>query len=195
MNILRNIKNNLHIYMLWILASLLLWGFILVNITTPSQDKRVTIFINSYACETERIEEKLNENKPSNLRKIFVHEFTYASFASNSIEDGDIYIIKESEYTKYSPDFIALNNDFVSSHSTYDYYSDSNGTDFGIKVYDKTTHKGIFKDYIQYTYPEDGVYEEENYFLFFNKKSIHIGNLNDSSSNSAITIVEQMLDM
>ena len=51
MKVLKNIGSQFYLYLLWLLVSVLLWGWIFTMITDTTPDKKITIFIDAYAVE------------------------------------------------------------------------------------------------------------------------------------------------
>ena len=51
MRVLKNIGSQVYLYLLWLLASVFLWGWIFTMITDTVPEKKVTIFVDAYALE------------------------------------------------------------------------------------------------------------------------------------------------
>ena len=50
MKILKNIWSQLHLYLLWLLASALIWGLVFSFLTDAPPEKKVTLFIDVESC-------------------------------------------------------------------------------------------------------------------------------------------------
>ena len=73
----------------------------------------------------------------------------------------------------------------------YEFYKEED-KNLGIKIYDKNTNSGVDKDIITYTSEKE---ENEDYYLLFRNDSIHIGSLNNSQSDNALRIVNNLLKL
>ncbi len=148
MKFLRNVVSQLHTFILWLLASFLLWTWIFSFVGDTSPAKKLTLYCNVPAMEDTALAVKLEEDKPDNIRMIKVHPFSYVMFDMENIEKGDVFILPESEKTDLVKKLLpGLNGE-------------------PIKVYDADTKKGILTDYI--------TYGNEDYYLYLGSKSVHL---------------------
>ena len=60
----------------------------------------------------------------------------------------------------------------------------------GIKIYSKDTHSGMLDNFITYNNDDS----EEDYYMFINRKSLHLGEFNDSPYNGAISVLKGLLN-
>ncbi len=192
MKVLKNIFSKFYLYLLWAMIAAMLWGWIFSFVTNTTPNKKVTVFINTYACSDTDLAVELEKDKPENIKMIKVHPFSFSLFDSSTFVKGDIYIIKSSEIETYLPSFCPLNEQFRAENPLYQYYYAEDGTAWGIKVYDAETSTGVATEYLTYTV--EGA-PQEDYYLFFNADSIHIGALNGSSSDAALTVAENLIGM
>ncbi|MGM9608878.1 MAG: hypothetical protein ACI3XE_01485 [Eubacteriales bacterium] len=192
MKVLKNIFSKFYLYLLWAMIAAMLWGWIFSFVTNTTPSKKVTVFINTYACSDTDLAVELEKDKPENIKMIKVHPFSFSLFDSSTFVNGDIYIIKSSEIETYLPSFCPLNEQFRVENPLYEYYYGEDGTAWGIKVYDAATSTGVATEYLTYTV--EGA-PQEDYYLFFNADSIHIGALNGSPSDAALTVAENLIGM
>ena len=192
MKVIKNIFSKFYLYLLWALIAAMLWGWIFSFVTNTVPSKKVTVFVNTYACSDTDLAVELEKNKPENIKMIKVHPFSFSLFDSSTFVNGDIYIIKSSEIETYLPSFCPLNEQFREENPLYQYYCGEDGTAWGIKVYDAATSTGVATKYLTYT--AEGV-PQEDYYLFFNADSIHIGGLNGSPSDAALAVAENLIGM
>ena len=100
MRVLKNIGSQVYLYLLWLLASVFLWGWIFTMITDTVPEKKVTIFVDAYALEDKALSIELEKELPEGIRMIRVHPFSYAMFQESTILNADIFIVKASEFIR-----------------------------------------------------------------------------------------------
>lgn len=148
MRILKNIFSQLHSFVLWLLVSVMLWGWIFTLLTNTTADKKVTVYCHVPAVQDTALAVALEETMPEGLRMIKVHSFDYVMFDTESINQGDIFILPASEIGLYAESLAPV----------------ADGQ--GVKVYDADTGSGIATDYIQYA--------NEDFYLFLGVDSAHL---------------------
>ena len=80
-------------------------------------------------------------------------------------------------------------NDYFDTKLEYCLYD---GVAKGFKVYDHVKDEGILKDYI--TYSNDDY--KSDYYLFFQFKSINIGEMNSvSKTNNALKVIKELMEL
>ena len=186
MKVIRNIVSQLHIYIIWLILSALIWGWIFTFITDTVPSKKVTIFTDTYACRDTELAVRLEEDRPQGIKMIKVHPFSYAMFDDSVLLNADIYIIKKEDIETYMSSFCAI--DGAVPQETEAFYLD--GKAYGLKVYDATTGVGVALDYLTYT--AEGTLDQD-YYLFFNKNSVHIKSLNGSTDDAALAVAERLM--
>lgn len=191
MKIIKNIFSKLYLYVLWAMLSLMFVGWIFTLITDVKAEYKVTIYADVLQIDDVELRVTLEEKKPENIKMVKVHAFSYAAFNSNSIVDGDIYLIKQSDIADYLASFCALSDELCVQYYDRGLYYGEDGIAYGIKVYDVATSSGIATQYINYSPAADA--EAEDYYLFFNKNSLHGGALNDAASSAALEVANLLL--
>lgn len=105
----------------------------------------------------------------------------------------DFYIMPESWLTRITPIALSFTDELIHSllpnSSSYELYKE-NDTNLGIKIFDKNTNIGASTDIISYSSLNK---EQEDYYLIFRQDSIHLGELNNSKSDNALRVVNNLL--
>ena len=148
MKLLKNIVSRFHIFLLWLLASVMFWSWIFTMVTDTSPDKKVTVYCHVPAVQDTALAVALEEHIPAGLKMIKVHSFDYVMFDEESIGKGDVFIIPASEIELFAGDLAPV------------------GEERGVKVYEASTGIGIAMDYIQYA--------DEDFYLFLGAGSAHL---------------------
>ena len=95
MKILKNILSQFHTFLLWAMASVLLWSWIYTLVNDAPREKKVTVFINAVAIDDHALALRLEEHLPDGIRKIKVHDFEYGMIGTDV--KGDIYVVRASQ--------------------------------------------------------------------------------------------------
>lgn len=148
MKTLKNIVSQLHTFVLWLLASAIFWGWIFTFVTDTSPEKKITVYCHVPAVQDVALAAALEKQMPEGLKMIKVHSFDYVMFNTESIKQGDIFIIPASEIETFAEDLAPV------------------GDEQCVKVYDAITGEGIAKNYIQYA--------DEDFYLFLGAGSSHL---------------------
>ncbi|MGN1103642.1 MAG: hypothetical protein ACI4QI_02080 [Candidatus Coproplasma sp.] len=190
MRIIKNIFSKFYLYLLWAMLSVIFVGWIFTLITDTVPRNKVTLYADVLAIEDLDLREELEKSKPDNIKMVKVHPFTYVAFGS-SITGGDIYLVKESDIEEYISSFCPLDEEFTVRYADRGIYCNEEGIAYGIKVYDAATSIGCAMQYVDYSPAADE--EAQDYYLFFNKDSLHSGTLSEANSSAALTIAHVFL--
>ncbi len=175
MKILKNIWSQLHLYLLWLLASALIWGLVFSFVTDAPPEKKVTVFIDTEACRDQALREELEKTLPEGIRMIQVHPFSYAMFNEQTLLDADIFIVPEANVGPYHESFLPAPEGIGAE-----------GPRGGIPVYDAASGRGAAAAYIRY---EPG----EDYYLFFGVNSLHAASLSGRGDDAALAVADALL--
>ena len=178
MKILKNIWSQLHLYLLWLLASALIWGLVFSFLTDAPPEKKVTLFIDVESCRDAALREELEKTLPEGIRMIQVHPFSYAMFDEQTLLNADLYIVPESSIEGYRESFLL----FPGAELSQDL------REGGIRVYDASSGEGTAADYIRYD-------PAENYYLFFGVNSIHAAALSGRGDDAAVMVADRLLQL
>lgn len=192
MRIIKNIFSKFYLYVLWTMLSLLFVGWIFTLITDTTPKNKVTLYADVSKIEDIELRLELEKSKPEDIKMVKVHPFSYVAFGSG-IVGGDIYLVKESDIADYVSSFCALGEELTARYADRGIYYNEEGAAYGIKVYDCKTSIGCATEYINYL-PVVGE-EAQDYYLFFNKDSLHGGTLNGAKSSAALTVAYAFLGL
>jgi len=197
---LRNIGKNSWIYLVWIVAMCLLWTWVFGLITRVSEQEKVSVFIGTFSDSFEKYE-ALDQARPQYIKEIELNVYNvggpyFADFLSVfGWKEADILILPESKIAENT--IVALYAPISSEYC--DLLPElglleKDGVVYGLKVHDKQSHESLI------TCLNYGVDEtEENYYLLFNNKSLHLGNLSSPSNpidkNGAVVIAQRLLSL
>ena len=198
-NVLHRIGKDIWAYVACIFIAIMLWGWIFNLLTQIKTEEKVSVFIGSYTTGFEKTNE-LNKNRPEYLKVVEVNAYSvndgiFGTFLSIfGFEVGDILILPESYLSKEgcAGYYAEISATYQGVFENLGYYTTDDGKAYGIKIHDKETHQSAISsiDYGQ----ED---KEQNYYLLFNKKSVHLSDLSDDGKRSdmdgAIEIAKRLL--
>lgn len=148
MRVLKNIFSQLHSFVLWALASVMLWGWIFGMATDTTFDKKIMVFCHVPQMADTELALELEKDLPEGIRMIQVHTFDYVMFDTVSIEHADVLIIPAIDVQEMEGELLPL---------------EGQGD---MPVYDPATGQGILLDYI--------TYGDEEYYLYLGAGSAHL---------------------
>ncbi len=148
MRVVKNILSQLHTFVLWLLASALIWGWVFTIVTDTSPEKKVTVYCHVPTMADTALAAALEEDMPQGLRMIQVHTFDYVMFGKDLFDRGDIFIVPASEDPAFVQDLLPVEGEG------------------GTKVYDAATGEGVAVDYIHYG--------DEDYYMYLGSGSVHL---------------------
>lgn len=148
MRFFKNIFASLHIFVLWLMASCLLWGWIFTFVTDTTPEKKISVYCDVPALDSRHLAVALEEHIPADLEMIKVYAFDYVMFDKDAFDQGDIFIVPASESSDFVSELLPL------------------GDDGGTLVYDAATGQGAAASYIRYG--------DENYYLYLGSASVHL---------------------
>ena len=97
MRFLRNVLSRLWLYLVWLVASVMIWGQVYSVITDTTPDKKISVYVDSPSVMSTEFSAELEKTMPEGLKFIKVRPFTYAMFYDETFFNADIYIVPESE--------------------------------------------------------------------------------------------------
>ena len=157
--LLRRILSRFHVYILWTLLCVFLWGGIFTMLTDTKPDRKLSLYVSASDIDETELAAKMEEGVlPDGIRMVKVHPFSYALFDSNDIMTADLYVVKDSEVQQYRDSFGVLPEGLTGDIDL------GSGIE-GILVYDCVSGKGVYDTLIRYS--------SENYYLFFGAGSLH----------------------
>ncbi len=159
--LLKRFLSNLHVYVLWLLFSVLFWGWIFGFVTDARPEKKVTLFVSAEAVEDTALAAALESALPEGLRLVKVHPISYAFFQTQELESADLYVLRESELEADVGFFRPL------PLAPGDAVWSKDGTVYALRCYDAAADRGAAGSYIDYRAGGEDCY------LCFGARSVH----------------------
>ncbi|MCR5809219.1 MAG: hypothetical protein K6G56_06610 [Clostridiales bacterium] len=188
MILFKRILSQLHRYVVWALVSALICGFVFFRVTDAKKEKKITIYARVPSVSCEELSLELEKNKPEGIKLINVHHFSYDLFGMDVFESGDVFIISKSDAELYRANLCEIagrgENDLI-----------IDGKVCGWLFYDAESRSCPASSYFDFTFYEGDGYANEDYYICFNKDSVHIGDINGSADDAAIQTAEHLLSL
>ncbi|MBQ1684006.1 MAG: hypothetical protein II072_00635 [Clostridia bacterium] len=192
MRVIRKILSNLHRYVLWLLVSVLLWSWVFTFLNDTTAKRKVMLFVNVPAVDDAALEKALSAELPDGIKMIKVHPFEYAAFLADEADNADMYILSASDLAKNFDRLQVVPEDAFEGRALFT----DGGEVYGVCVYDAESGKGAAQSFLDFVDQSgEHLYPNENYYLCFNKKSMHIGVWNDGRDSAAVSIAEKLLTL
>ena len=172
---MKGILRNWHRYLLWLVISVVFWGWIFTRLTDAPAGQKVILYADLPELDREALSAVLETDMPGNIRFVETRVFMDEYFSSANVARGDVYIVPEINAELYLPSFTPIDPGPFPSLVPYE----SGGKTYGLCVYDEAAGIRIGTRYVQY---EPGA----RYYLFFNADSLHLGDWNGSADDAAI---------
>lgn len=183
MRFLKNVFSQLHSFVLWLLFSAVFWGWIFTLVTDAPAEKKITVY-----CYVSEIRDKdlavaLETDMPEGIRMIKVHPFDYVMMNIERMEDGDLFILPESQIETYAELLTYADSDAAAGNGMDSSDTTSGSVDIsdGFLIYDAAAGSGGAAQYIGY--------EGEDYYLFPGARSAHL------EDGKTLEVARQLLDM
>lgn len=159
--------NLLPMMLLWLVLSVILWGFVFTRITTYAPEDIIALYVDGEVPGGKALALLLYEEAGENIRAVHVRPFTYAMFGGDELRDADLFILPEESVETYRECFAPLPEGMAAQGDVME----REGLPYGLKVYDAGTGEGVAKAYIAY---DNNLYVPQNYYLFFGNQSAHL---------------------
>lgn len=198
--VLQKIGRDIWAYMVCILVVFFIWDWAFGYLTRIKTEEKVSVFIGSYSVSYDKAD-YLNETRPEYLKVVQVNAYsldvgmfpTYLNvfgYVESDILILPEFCISEEICTNYYAEiFEEYQNVFKDLGCNLGFYGESNV--YGIKIHDKESGESLIKG-IDYGEGEN----EEDYYLLFNKRSLHLSDLSGgkpSEMNGAIEVAKRLL--
>lgn len=191
-----------YVFLGWLVLVIVVFGLVFGLRTAYKDEEQISVFIAANGVDADKVQAKLDGAKPDYLYNV---KLTYCTTLKNetiynvnwmeaATLNTDIYVLPLSKLSDEmcKAYFIPLTREFVSdSFGDRDIYVSSDAI-YGVKLYDAATNIGGSDDAI--TYAADNENENEDYFLFFGKHCVHLGDLTGSRYDGAIRLAAALLD-
>lgn len=172
-----NIKRWWYLYLITLFVLPLGFYYLSYSVNYPKNEEIITLFFASCKTDYSKVSEKLNENKPSYLRKIEINSYLYDDERLKGIylpafgASSDIVLLPE---IVIDDSFIVSNFIPLKDISDLTFEKESSYCpSFDQQPYGQIIHKkgDSSGDYFSFF---DSEHEDMNYYLFFNRNSIHL---------------------
>ena len=164
---MRRFFSQLPLYLIWLVAAVMFWGWIFTLLTDTKPAKKVSLFADVDAMEETLLSAKLEESLPEGLRMVRARPFSYVMFDESQLLDADLYLVPEDEIEEFFESFAPAG--FVPEGAEV---YEKDGQVYGIRVYDAGSGKGAALSYLTYQKEGDA---SQDYYLFFGVNSLHTG--------------------
>ena len=169
---------------LWMMASVLVWGFVFTRITDTSREKKITLCVDAPVRDETGLAVRLEEGKGENIRMVKARAFTYAMFDTSELMNADLFIVPLSHAETYRDWFGPLPEDMRDAAPCLAW----DGTPLGLLIYDAQTGAGAARAYIDYPGAED-------YYLFFGAASLHAAGRENAVDNEAVSAARRLMEI
>ncbi|MBQ6430596.1 MAG: hypothetical protein IJJ99_01780 [Oscillospiraceae bacterium] len=173
---IKRILSRFQVYLLWALASVLLWSYVFSFLTDAKPAKKLSLYISAENVEEVELAARLEEyGLPDGIRMIKVRPFSYAMFSDRDLLSADLYIVKASEAAGWRDSFRPLPDGMTGDLDLGDGVQ-------GVRVYDAASGTGVFDELIGYA--------AEDYYLFFGAQSQHT----EAGDGAALWLADRLLE-
>lgn len=199
-NVLRKIVKDIWAYILWIILVVVVWTVLFGYLTRIKTEEKVCVFIGSQSINFDKSEE-LNEKRPEYLKEVEVNAYSvndgmFATFLNIfGYEMSDIFILPESSLSEDDcpQHYAEISETYREQFVNLGFYSVDNKV-YGIRIHERGNAESLI-NCIDFGEGD----KEEDYYMLFNVKSIHLSDLSDESKQNqmdgAIKIAQEMLGL
>lgn len=196
---LRRLLSIWYIFIIWAVVAIIAVIFVFGMRTAYREHERLTVFIAAKDVQADGMRDKFMTVKPDYLFDVKINYCTAlnnfniynASWIEATVLGSDIYVLPESKISDEACHayFLPLTTEFVSANfGGVDVY-ESNDKIYGVRVYDKTVGASGNGEFITFT---DGEFNE-NYYAFFGRHTVHLGQYVNTKYDAAIKFVSKLL--
>lgn len=162
----RTFMNLVPLLLMWLVLSVILWGFVFTRITTYQPQEILALYADGELVQ-ERALAQMLYREGDGLKAVQVRPFSYAMFGGDELRNADLFIIPRENLDLYRECFAPWPKEM----ETEGVFHAWDGVNYGLKVYDAETKEGMAKSYILY---ENHLYVPQDYYLFFGNQSVHM---------------------
>ncbi|MBQ9263457.1 MAG: hypothetical protein IJ189_04515 [Clostridia bacterium] len=188
MNNIRKITGLIPALVLWLMFSVLLWGFVFTKITDAPAQNKIVLFVDAAVPGEAALAQALEEGRGEHIRMVQVHPFTYAMLDGGPLEQADLYIVPASHVETYQEWFRPLPQALEERDDLLFW----KGRAWGVRVYDANGGRGAAEAYIDY---ETRGAEREDYYLIFGARSLHVLTNENAVDDEAVFTARRLLNL
>lgn len=175
-------------FFIWVMACVLVWGYVFTCVTDAPAEKKLALYIDAEVPGDTALATALEDAFSGRIRMAQVRSFTYAMFNGDGLKAADLFIVKASDMETYRDWFAPLPEVFWQKENIYA----SEGAPLGIRVYDGKEKAGIADDAIRYA---EAAGEAEDYYLTFGALSCHNADNENAVDGLAAEAADFLLTM
>lgn len=183
MRVLKNIGSQLHVYILWLLLSTVIWGYVFNQITDAPPEKKIVVFADAWQCREKALDIRMEQTKPASIRYVRVHTFDYVMFDQAALLAADIYLVPEERAADYIDSYLPLTGPLKGLEEAGIWSVD--GTPYGILL----EGEGAYFDFAP-----PGT-ETGRICLLFGKESLHSAFLTGRGDDAALWAAGELLGL
>lgn len=171
---------------LWLMFSVLVWGWIFTLLTDTSAENKVALFADAPVPDETALAAALEEALPEGVRMVKAHPFTYAMFGGEEIASADLYVVPASHVSQYLSWFRPL-----PAGVPPDNCLTVEGVPYGLPVRAGEAG-GAAETYVDYRRSET---PEDNFYLFFGASSLHTPDNENARDDAAVACALKFLSL
>lgn len=184
MKVLKSVFSQLHLYLLWALLSVILWGFVFGLLTDAGPEKKLLLCVDRPELPEQALEEELERDRPAGIRFVKTHAFSYYLFGGEELLNADLYIVGDDRASEFADSFCPLEKLALPAMERELWTRD--GLAYGVKIYDAQSGEGAALQWIDYAAEGE---EPRDYYLFFGVNSRHL------EDGNAVWLAEKLLSL
>ncbi len=173
---------------LWLMFSVLLWGFVFTRITDTSPRCKLTLCVDAQVPGDTELALRLEENAGEGIRMVKVRPFSYAMFDGAELTGADLFIVPASHVETYRAWFRPLPEEFWNEKDLMIL----DGTPLGVQIFWAETGRGAAQDCISYRNEDGGA---EDFYLLFGAESLHVAGNENAVDSEALSAARLLMDM
>ncbi len=182
----RRFWNLFPMLMLWLVVSVIGWGFVFTRITDAPAENKMVLYVDGDVTGEKELAAYLEEVQGEGIRMVMVRPFTYAMFGGDELRAADMYIVPECNVPQYGEFYAPWPEGFMEDGE----FLTVEGVKCGLKVYDHERGAGAADGYIQY---ENRDWPRQDYYLFFGNMSLHLNGNENAVNNLSLDYARQLL--
>lgn len=174
----------LPLMVMWLVLSVLVWGWIFNLLTDTKPENKLTLFIDAQVENATDLAVAMEGQLTGDVRMAKVHPFTYAMMSADALQTADLYIARASMLAEYGDWVRPLPEELCSAGETIEH----GGEQVGL-LFRRAGEDGPLSAYVTYDMPGAA---PEDYYLFVGAGSCHAGD-GESVDDQAVAMALYLL--
>jgi len=109
---MKKLTRQLPLLIIWLILSVILWGFVFNFLTDTTADKKIVIMIDAQLENEVSLAVLLEGLHSDTVKMVKVHPFTYALMDASAVASADILIIAEGDIEQYQDYIMPVSEEF-----------------------------------------------------------------------------------